>query len=92
MEPKEKAVVKLLKTIYRFKAERGRWPYTRELLKAAKTEGYSHKALKRAKELGLVERTKTNCGAKRPCIANALTPKGLEMLKLWGEDVGGEAE
>jgi predicted transcriptional regulator len=68
---KEKALVRLLKTI-------GNKEYhTRELLKMLGEYGYGHKLLMKAESNGLVERKKI-----KNKIYNKLTKEGKEIIKL----------
>jgi hypothetical protein len=78
-------VVRLLETVWQFYRERGRWPYTREVLSLLRSWGCGQETLRVAELLGLIERYDGYCSARarrrRLCRFNALTDGGLRVLR-----------
>jgi hypothetical protein len=76
-------VVRLLETVWQFYRERGRWPYTREVLSMLRSWGCGQETLRVAELLGLIERYDGYCSARarRLCRFNALTDGGLRVLR-----------
>ncbi|MCC6019969.1 MAG: hypothetical protein LM577_01165 [Thermoproteaceae archaeon] len=77
----ERALARLLLAIYKFHAAHGRWPYMRELLRQLGEWGYGQDALEEAVRRGLVERYEGRCHARRPCVYNRLTDRGLAVVQ-----------